>query len=261
MDLSPQCRARMLCEERVTVGQQRQSSLAQRSPNPKKKLRESCNNCAISKVKCSKDRPTCKRCEDRAMFCHFSPSMRNGKRRRVPVSDGAAPESNTTSSGSASPHALEAHQNPVPAIQASLDMQYPERENFEDSLMFWDRSFVEFDAELDNPTDYVSGTGQTFAHICYSEIGHADPDCAETLDPKYQYVAALTPTVQVSPVVPTIDFPAQQSNITSSVADKSIQSSHDCMTIALNISQVLHRAHQKCTWFSPSLLSHVPELD
>ncbi|TPX18778.1 uncharacterized protein E0L32_011527 [Thyridium curvatum] len=47
----------------------------------RKKLRESCNNCAISKVKCTKEHPQCQRCEDREMQCHYSPTRRTGKRR------------------------------------------------------------------------------------------------------------------------------------------------------------------------------------
>lgn len=45
------------------------------------RLRESCNHCALSKVRCSKDRPRCKRCSQRDMHCYYAPSRRNGKRR------------------------------------------------------------------------------------------------------------------------------------------------------------------------------------
>lgn len=45
------------------------------------RLRESCNQCALSKVRCSKDRPRCRRCSQRDMYCYYAPSRRNGKRR------------------------------------------------------------------------------------------------------------------------------------------------------------------------------------
>ncbi|KAF4636262.1 hypothetical protein G7Y89_g1825 [Cudoniella acicularis] len=53
----------------------------------KKKLRESCNSCATSKVKCSRDQPICARCEDREIICQYSPSKRTGKKRKARVSD------------------------------------------------------------------------------------------------------------------------------------------------------------------------------
>ena len=55
----------------------------QQSPHPrgKKKLRESCNHCALSKIRCSKDQPYCVRCSERGLCCHYAPSRRTGKRR------------------------------------------------------------------------------------------------------------------------------------------------------------------------------------
>lgn len=52
-----------------------------RRPYRLRKLRESCNNCALSKVKCTKEQPICSRCEERDMECQYSPSRRIGKRR------------------------------------------------------------------------------------------------------------------------------------------------------------------------------------
>ncbi|OAK94565.1 hypothetical protein IQ06DRAFT_382208 [Phaeosphaeriaceae sp. SRC1lsM3a] len=51
---------------------------------PKKKLRESCNHCALSKVKCSKEQPTCVRCSEKGLSCVYAPSLRTGKRRASP---------------------------------------------------------------------------------------------------------------------------------------------------------------------------------
>ncbi|UNI24283.1 hypothetical protein JDV02_010041 [Purpureocillium takamizusanense] len=47
------------------------------------KLRESCNSCAESKVKCTKEQPICSRCEDRDLDCQYSLSRRVGKRKAV----------------------------------------------------------------------------------------------------------------------------------------------------------------------------------
>ena len=44
------------------------------------KLRESCDTCLTAKVKCSKDRPVCRRCLGNGAPCFYSPSSRSGKR-------------------------------------------------------------------------------------------------------------------------------------------------------------------------------------
>ncbi|KAL8826602.1 MAG: hypothetical protein Q9191_003697 [Dirinaria sp. TL-2023a] len=46
----------------------------------KQKLKDSCNNCAVTKVKCSKDKPVCARCDDRGLACYYGPSYRSGRR-------------------------------------------------------------------------------------------------------------------------------------------------------------------------------------
>ncbi|PGH02022.1 hypothetical protein AJ80_08916 [Polytolypa hystricis UAMH7299] len=44
-----------------------------------RKLRLSCDNCFAAKVKCSKNRPTCDRCSNTGVVCHYSVSRRAGK--------------------------------------------------------------------------------------------------------------------------------------------------------------------------------------
>lgn len=63
------------------IYRQLQQNQQNRTHRPRKKLRESCNNCALSKVKCSKEQPVCARCDEREMYCHYSPTRRTGKRR------------------------------------------------------------------------------------------------------------------------------------------------------------------------------------
>ena len=43
------------------------------------KLRASCDVCSKSKVKCDKERPTCRRCINSSTICHYSPSLRIAK--------------------------------------------------------------------------------------------------------------------------------------------------------------------------------------
>jgi hypothetical protein len=43
------------------------------------KLRSTCNNCALSKVRCNKKKPVCQRCETHKLPCVYGPSQRRGK--------------------------------------------------------------------------------------------------------------------------------------------------------------------------------------
>ncbi|GIZ44768.1 hypothetical protein CKM354_000795700 [Cercospora kikuchii] len=43
------------------------------------KLRDSCESCALAKVKCGKEKPACLRCQDRKLSCQYSPSRRSGR--------------------------------------------------------------------------------------------------------------------------------------------------------------------------------------
>ena len=43
------------------------------------RMRDSCEACAKSKLKCSRDKPTCKRCQNRGLDCHYCPSQRAGR--------------------------------------------------------------------------------------------------------------------------------------------------------------------------------------
>ena len=55
-----------------------------RSPRERvtsKKLKGSCDACAKAKVKCGKEQPTCQRCTNQEVTCHYSLARRMGKRR------------------------------------------------------------------------------------------------------------------------------------------------------------------------------------
>jgi hypothetical protein len=46
---------------------------------PRMRLKDSCTACAKSKLKCSRDKPMCRRCEHRGLDCFYSPSQRAGR--------------------------------------------------------------------------------------------------------------------------------------------------------------------------------------
>ena len=47
-----------------------------------RKLRASCDNCYLAKIRCSKEMPTCTRCIRHGYSCRYSPSQRMGKPRK-----------------------------------------------------------------------------------------------------------------------------------------------------------------------------------
>lgn len=51
-----------------------------REPVTSKKLKGSCDACAKAKVRCGKEQPTCQRCTNQEVTCHYSPARRMGKR-------------------------------------------------------------------------------------------------------------------------------------------------------------------------------------
>ena len=94
----------------------------------RRRLRDSCNSCALSKVKCNRKQPACERCEDRGIYCHYSPSRRTGKRR--------ATTATTPSSGTQGQSQL-----PAGLITPS-----------EESFNVYDFDFADFNKDLDSQT-------------------------------------------------------------------------------------------------------------
>lgn len=57
------------------------TSLPRRSISPTgRKLRSTCNNCAASKIKCSREKPTCTRCAKRGLACEYFETKRAGRK-------------------------------------------------------------------------------------------------------------------------------------------------------------------------------------
>ncbi|KAI5923914.1 aflatoxin regulatory protein-domain-containing protein [Camillea tinctor] len=54
---------------------------------PRTKLKDSCDNCATAKLRCSKEKPTCSRCEKRGKKCQYFATKRAGRRRVSSLSE------------------------------------------------------------------------------------------------------------------------------------------------------------------------------
>ncbi|KAH7324116.1 aflatoxin regulatory protein-domain-containing protein [Rhexocercosporidium sp. MPI-PUGE-AT-0058] len=61
------------------------------------KIRDSCQACSLSKVKCNKEKPTCSRCAKRAVACEYLVTKRPGRKRdSTNVRPGSSEESSPT---------------------------------------------------------------------------------------------------------------------------------------------------------------------
>jgi hypothetical protein len=209
---------------------------------PRKKLRESCNSCAVSKVKCSRDQPTCKRCEDRGIFCLFSPSRRSGKRRRVPLIEGCVTAESTSTSSSTSPHASNTiHSSP-------FVVQHTEPQCFDSDIMVWDYPFldVDFDAiHFDKSMIYHSRIDEPIVNDARRKMGTTDEVSRSYSDAHARPTAS--PQTEAFSRQPAIDI-KPQAPCQSSASGFQAQCSQDCMTIALNVSHVLHASDRTCIW-------------
>lgn len=77
-------------------------------PSSGVKLRDSCESCAAFKVRCSREKPTCKRCVERGADCQYAVKQRTGRkfRRQDSINDNgedAASSQTVTPTSSASP--------------------------------------------------------------------------------------------------------------------------------------------------------------
>ncbi|KAL2018466.1 hypothetical protein VTK56DRAFT_822 [Thermocarpiscus australiensis] len=105
------------------------SSVWSVAKNPKTpatpKLRDSCHNCAASKQRCSKEKPTCARCLKHGRICEYQQSKRAG-RARADTRAGRPQDPGTRQSGDASFVAVSfASGHPSPAAPAPTSTETP----------------------------------------------------------------------------------------------------------------------------------------
>ena len=76
------------------------------------KYRLSCDRCQNGKVRCSQDKPSCKRCVQRGAVCVYSPLRRIGRPRKVSGDDAIA-NGRTSASMTPSPGGESSDQIPI----------------------------------------------------------------------------------------------------------------------------------------------------
>ena len=87
------------------------------------KYRASCDRCYLAKVKCSKERPTCPRCENLGLACSYSPSQRTGKSRRTKIRRTSAPQDSESQTAFSS--------QPSPEVPTNASIQSFERSSLQ----------------------------------------------------------------------------------------------------------------------------------
>lgn len=259
----------------------------------RKKLRDSCNSCALSKVKCSRDRPSCERCEDRGIYCRYSPSRRTGKRRMQPTiqsSSGSLPQPHslgmitpmeeplsydfdnfdfTNSSDRAVGNA-----NAQNTQDVHHSLKTPTLDN---PLMQWDESLFAMimdDVENDGSDnfDYLShnmmAPNQTKNHdnssrsndsysapaskssdgSAFSEVDQPDSHEKVSEPSSLEGLKSLFDILQQGPNNTSTINPKTPSCPSASTSNASATGvPRDCMSIALDALQSLHRPHTACT--------------
>lgn len=86
------------------------------------KLRDSCDACASSKVKCSKEKPNCYRCSERGLICQYLVTQKTGRKQRRRDTRSENGESAASGQDVVRPLSSESHYSPQsdPAV-ARLD--------------------------------------------------------------------------------------------------------------------------------------------
>lgn len=114
------------------------TSTASTATAPTVKLRDSCHACASSKLRCSKEKPTCSRCAKRGKACQYFVTRRAGRKQGSKIStDATGPAAGSSSSawrsGSSNGDVLVASQPPETAVMGGsihvLQDQYSNSNN------------------------------------------------------------------------------------------------------------------------------------
>lgn len=84
------------------------------------KLRDSCQACALSKVKCPKEKPTCSRCSSRNLACQYIFTRRPGRRRDPDRRQSNAGVSTKSASSIVTENGLPKQKDTIQALQPSV---------------------------------------------------------------------------------------------------------------------------------------------
>ena len=218
----------------------------------RKRLKDSCNNCASMKVKCSKDKPSCTRCEDREIECYYSPSQRSGRR----VS--AAPTS-TTNVTPAEPVSIESNSELSTNTSNGLgsddaQFSYFRQRLFDgDALPMWGTETISnfnldgsaFNSGTTTPQNdaLMGNTGFASLDHCFTGSDFSPSNSFDNVD---SLLSNLNGASFSTPPTPSFNDSYGHSSFFD---DRKCNTSgvHSCLALALNILPILHIPPSTCT--------------
>ena len=196
------------------TGHQAFAPVSSQMPTTQARLRNSCDACNTAKVKCSKERPCCRRCQRKEQFCVYSVSLRCSKR---PVDGRTAStiKRNSTSTTSSQPPTSVAHGLQLSTeLEGALDATLDSASSIPTSLYEFDSlsALSEVNFDLHNLDDYFS----------------TDTCLPPTNFHAYANTTASTPRAQPNPTQQarlTIPLCGCQQHILSKLSELSLSSS------------------------------------
>ncbi|KAL8740305.1 MAG: hypothetical protein Q9190_006980 [Brigantiaea leucoxantha] len=252
-------------------------------PQRKKRLKDSCDNCAASKVKCNKVKPTCTRCQDRGITCQYAPSQRSG-RKATPSSASTTAPASTTVTPPSEPIQFDAlnltpsntplslisdhSMGSLPSLASdtslgslgSLGMdnsQFPDfpMNDFSSEPMWGVGPFsnlnldASFDSSIMSPPCFANTTANNDIFGSMDKVFQTDP----MPRPRANTTPLRTSPPPLAPNFDSMDmflsdFGARDIKAPTAEPNRP----HSCLTLALNILPILHIPPQSCTLVSVS---------
>ncbi|RYP27315.1 hypothetical protein DL767_007739 [Monosporascus sp. MG133] len=163
------------------------------------KLRDSCQACAASKVKCSKGKPTCARCKERGMTCQYLVTQRTGRKFRRRNSENV--QANATPGQTTTPPLSTSSYSPG-EVEATA------------GVPFLDSPFTTFDTSLGN----FIGSLPTPPSLSLPATPNQNNPSQPSIFPEYtheSYAASSCPLNQADIPLPSYEDPLYTSNETS----------------------------------------------
>lgn len=124
------------------------------------RLRESCQACALSKVRCTKEKPTCNRCAEKGTACRYLVTQKTGRKVRRYSVPSSSSSSSVVADNGASKHAAAAVTKTTTAAAMGALSALPDLDFRQDELLFGALDPPTMDAEGCDYEAVLSHTAQ-----------------------------------------------------------------------------------------------------
>lgn len=213
------------------------------------KLKESCDDCAISKVKCTREKPTCQRCARRQRPCVYGASRRNGRTgqrvgtRQTSVAPSPVTSDNNAQRGHHSATKFSFDFVATGNVTDSCPSQVPSSNSIASSISnpSWfdydfpdnfDFSDMEYLKSPDNMDDSLTADGPVLHHI-YPIANEAQ----ETIEPHELHSDVMPTSIhQIAPVAQMLPSRFEDQRAEHTDSDANHASTTDvCLSTATNL--------------------------